>query len=86
MRVETYGIRISMRAAEEKSTHDGELEDLLGDFLERVDALVEPDCDLRRLVAACKLHAFREPGGFRDVLALLFDDLVRTLLGRRFWR
>ncbi len=55
-------------------------------FLERVDELVEPDCDLPCLMAACEKYTVREPESFRAVLALFFDDLVRTLLGRRLRR
>ncbi len=55
-------------------------------FLERVDELMEPNCDLPYLIAACEKYTVREPESFRAVLALFFDDLARTLLGRRLRR
>jgi hypothetical protein len=85
-RIETDGVRVRIRTAEKEPIHVEELEDLLRGFLERVEKLVGSDCDLRCPVAACAVYTMREPESFRAVLALFFEDLLRTLIGQRLRR
>lgn len=54
---------------------------MLRGFLERVDELVEPDCDLPCLVADCEKYTVRGPERFRTILKVL----LRTPRGWRLW-
>ena len=84
MRMETEDTWVGIGVAEDEPVNSGEVEDLLRGLLERVDKPVDSDCGLPCLVVTCKVHILREPGGFRAVLKLFFDDLFCTLSGRRF--
>lgn len=86
MRIETDGVRVRIRIAEEEPIYLGELEDLMRGFLEQVEKPIGADCDLRCPVAACAVYTMREPESFRAVLALFFEDLLRTLIGQRLRR
>lgn len=83
MKIETGGIRVSIRTAEEKATRAGELEDLLGGLLDRADEVVKPYCDLPCHVVVHETYTAGEQESLRGVLALLIDDLVHTSFGRR---
>ena len=83
MKIETGGIRVSIRTAEEKATRAGELEDLLGRLLDRADEVVKPYCDLPCRVVVRETYTAGEQESLRGVLALLVDDLVHTSFGRR---
>jgi hypothetical protein len=74
---------VSIRTAEEKATRAGELEGLLGGLLDLADELVKPYCDSPCRMMVRETNIGGEQESLRGVLALLFNDLVHTWLGRR---
>ena len=68
----TGGDGARVRAAEESPVYAGEAAD--------------PGWDLACLVAACDKHWVETPGSFRTELFELFDDLWRSISGRKLRR